>query len=188
MTEKLKSTFMGGLKVITPLVITILLIYWIYIALEKVFRAVLLLFLDKSFYFNGLGFISAVVFTVVLGMLIKVPLISNMIEKLKKQFLRLPGIKTVYGVSSNLMALFTNKGMSKGKIVKLKTPVGDLVGILTQDQLPDGVGKEDEVAVFVSMSYQIGGFTFIVPKDSVEPIDLSAKDGIALTMSAYTSR
>jgi len=187
---KVKSIFFSGLKVLVPFLVTLLLIYWIFIGFERFFRGVLLLFIDSSLYFSGLGWIAAIIFTALLGFLVQIPFVRNASDKFKKQFLKLPVIKTLYRMSSDIMTFLTKKGMKKGKIVKFETPVGSVVGIMTQDHLndlPEGIGGEMEVAVYVPMSYQIGGFTFIVPKDSIEPLDISVQKGIALTMTAYIS-
>jgi uncharacterized membrane protein len=188
--EKIKSVFISGLKAIVPILVTLLLIYWIFIGLEHFFRGLLLLFIDSSLYFNGLGWISALIITLLLGLLVQLSFLRKGADRLTDQFLKLPYINTLYRMSSDVMGFLTKKEMKKGKIVKMKTPVGTVVGIMTQDQLddlPDGIGSKKEVAVYVPMSYQIGGFTFIVPKDSIEPIDISVQKGIALTMTAYIS-
>lgn len=187
---KVKSVFINGLKVLVPILVILLLIYWTYIGFERIFRGVLLLFIDPSFYFNGLGWIAAVVFTILLGLLVQIPFLRKAADRLKDLVIKLPIIKTLYRMSSDIMMFLTKKGMNQGKIVKIETDVGSILGIMTQDQiddLPEGIGGKDEVAVYVPMSYQIGGFTFIVPKDSVEILDISVQKGIALTMTAYIS-
>lgn len=187
---KSKSIFLSGLKVFIPFLVTLLLLYWIFIGCEKIFRNILLLFMNPAFYFTGLGWIAVIIFTALVGLLVQIPLIKKTVDQAKKQFLKLPLIKTLYSMSSDLMMFLTKKGMKQGKVVKLKTPAGDLVGIMTQDHLddlPKGIGKKKEVAVYIPMSYQIGGFTFIVPEESVEPLDISVQKGIALTMTAFIS-
>lgn len=187
---KAKSIFFSGLKILVPFLVTLLLVYWIFIGLEKFFRAILILFINPSLYFSGLGWIVAIIFTALLGLLVQVPFIYKVIDQFKKQFLKLPIIKTLYGMSSDMMTFFTQKEMKQRKVVKFKTPLGNVLGIMTQNQLddlPEGVGSKKEVAVYVPMSYQIGGFTFIVPEDAVEPLDISVQKGIALTMTAYIS-
>lgn len=187
---KVKSIFFSGLKFLTPLVVTLLLIYWTFTGLESLFRGVLLLFMDPSYYFTGLGWIAAAIITVLIGLLVQISFIRKPAELLKEKFVQLPIIKTIYGMSSDIMMFLTKKGMKQGKIVKFETPVGTVLGIMTQenfDELPEGIGQKDEVAVYVPMSYQIGGFTFIVPKDSVESVDISVQKGVALTMTGYIS-
>ncbi|MEC7838589.1 MAG: DUF502 domain-containing protein [Chlamydiota bacterium] len=187
---KIKTIFFNGLKVLVPLLVTVLLIYWTFIGFEKFFKSVLLLFIDPSHYFSGLGWIAAIILTALLGLLVQIPFVLKGADKLKNQLLKLPVIKTLYRMSSDIMTFLTKKEMREGKIVKFKTPIGSVLGIMTQDQLsdlPDGIGDKKEVAVYVPMSYQIGGFTFIVPKDSIEILDISVQKGIALTMTAYIS-
>ena len=43
---------------------------------------------------------------------------------------------------------------------------------------------EDYMAVFIPMSYQIGGVTIMVPKDQVHPIDMSVEQGLRFAATA----
>lgn len=181
---------MGGLIVLLPFVVTLLLIYWFFIGFEKFFSWFLLIFIDPSKYFIGMGWIFALAFTIIFGLIIQIPLVKQAVNKFKDQLLKLPVINTLYTTSSDLMAFITKRGMKEGKIVMMETKLGNVVGIMTQTdfkQLPDGLAEKDEVAVYIPMSYQIGGFTLIVPKSSLKPLDISVQKGIALTMSAFIS-
>ena len=53
---------------------------------------------------------------------------------------------------------------------------GSRVGLVTRSDfsdLPPGIGEEGEIAVYLPMSYQIGGFTVIVPRSAVRKVDIS---------------
>ena len=50
-----------------------------------------------------------------------------------------------------------------------------LMGLMTRDDfsdLPEGIGDDETVAVYLPMSYQLGGFTVMVPKSKVRPVDM----------------
>lgn len=169
---------------------TLLLIYWVFVGLENFFRWALEIFIDPSSYFFGLGWISALLFTMGLGILVQISILKRLEEWITKTSLKLPVIKTLWQMSSDLMMFLTKKGIKQGKMVKVKTPFGNLLGIITQnqlDELPSGIGGSNEVAVYIPMSYQIGGYTVIVSKDAIEAIDISIQQGVALTMTAYIS-
>jgi uncharacterized membrane protein len=62
-----------------------------------------------------------------------------------------------------------------------------LMGFLTRgewDDVPEGIGDDDRVAVFLPMSYQLGGFTTIVPRSAVTPIDMSIEDAMTFCLTA----
>ena len=91
---KSKSIFLSGLKVFIPFLVTLLLLYWIFIGCEKIFRNILLLFMNPAFYFTGLGWIAVIIFTALVGLLVQIPLIKKTVDQAKKQFLKLPLIKS----------------------------------------------------------------------------------------------
>ena len=61
------------------------------------------------------------------------------------------------------------------------------LGILTRDSLadlPEGLAEEDAVAVYMPMSYQIGGYTAFVPRKLVEPVEMSVEDAMRFAVTA----
>ena len=51
-----------------------------------------------------------------------------------------------------------------------------LIGFVTCSDfsnLPAGIGEDGEIAVYLPLSYQIGGYTVIVPRSSVKPVNIS---------------
>ena len=51
-----------------------------------------------------------------------------------------------------------------------------MIGFVTRSDfadLPAGVGGPAEVAVYLPMSYGIGGYTVIVPREAITPIEMS---------------
>lgn len=50
--------------------------------------------------------------------------------------------------------------------------------------LPKGIGQEGEVAVYIPMSYQIGGLTVIIPWSMVEKVDMSIEEGLRFAATA----
>ena len=69
--------------------------------------------------------------------------------------------------------------------------VGDglkLIGFVTRQafrDLPDGIGEEgNTVAVYLPMSYQIGGYTVFLPRSSVKPLDMSVEQVMRFALTA----
>ena len=42
--------------------------------------------------------------------------------------------------------------------------------------MPAGVGREGEVAVYLPMSYQIGGYTVLLPRSYLTPVDMRSEE------------
>ena len=75
------------------------------------------------------------------------------------------------------------------QVVSVKLPGTDwrLLGFVTRaefDDLPAGIGAAGEIAVYLPMSYQVGGYTAIVPRDSARPVEMSREDAMKFILTA----
>jgi len=62
-----------------------------------------------------------------------------------------------------------------------------LIGFVTREDLTDtplGVEDQEPVAVFLPMSYQMGGFTIMVPRSAVRKIDMSVEQAMRFAITA----
>ena len=62
-----------------------------------------------------------------------------------------------------------------------------MLGGLTRNDfsdLPPGVGFEGEVAVYLPMSYQVGGYTVMVPRASINPVQMSREEAMRFVLTA----
>ncbi len=65
-----------------------------------------------------------------------------------------------------------------------------LMGLVTResfDDLPEGIGDDQTVAVYLPMSYQLGGFTIMVPKDKIHPVDMTVDRAMQFLLTAGVS-
>jgi len=97
---------------------------------------------------------------------------------------RLPLVKTVYRAIKDFVDYFSpGEEMKARKVVKVRVPGQPitLIGFITREdfsQLP--FGEPGEVAVYLPLSYQIGGYTLILPADWLEPVDMPFEDAMRL--------
>lgn len=64
----------------------------------------------------------------------------------------------------------------------------DLGGVIRQIDLPLQPAAEQAVAVYLPMSYQIGGYTLYLPASALTPLDISFEDGMRLAITGGVSR
>jgi uncharacterized membrane protein len=65
------------------------------------------------------------------------------------------------------------------------------LGFVTGEHIKDMPGislSDDIVAVYMPMSYQLGGYTLYVPRARVEPVDLSIEDAMRRVLTAGLSK
>lgn len=180
--------FARGLIAITPVAVTIALVVWIFMALEKAF-SVPLKALFGPFYFTGMGVVVALILIFFVGMIINNWVIQKIYSWGEKILKRIPIIKTFYNAISDLLSFFNRKDGQKkmDQVVMLNWGGMRTVGFITRenfDDLPDHMAEGEEVSVYVPFSYQIGGFTFMIPKSELQKIDMSVEEGMRFAITA----
>ncbi len=180
--------FMRGLIAIAPIVITIALIGWLFGFLEDTFRTPIQALIGHKYYFPGLSIIIALVLIFIIGVIINSWIMQKLYTLGEKTLKKIPLVKTLYGSICDIMSFFTVKGGSKHeKVVTVDYQGMRLIGLITRENfngLPSGIGQENEVAVFLPFSYQIGGFTVIMPKSKVTSIDMTIEQGMRFVITA----
>ena len=175
------KTIIRGFLAIAPLAITIILIMWLYNHLEFIFGAPILYFFPQI-YFPGLGIIVAIIILFILGLLLNHWVIQALYDWFERTIKKVPLLKTIYVSVTDLMSFFNaGKDKKQDKVVTVTVSGVKFIGLVTRetfDDLPEGIGGEEDVAVFFPFSYQIGGMTVIVPKSTVQPVDFSVEKGL----------
>lgn len=170
-----------GFLAIAPIAITIILIAWLYRHLEYIFGTPILYFFPEI-YFPGLGIIIAIIILFLLGLILNHWLIQKIYIWFENSLKKIPLLKTIYTSITDLMSFFNAGGKaSKSKVVTVTVAGVKMIGLVTResfDDLPDGIGGEEDITVFLPFSYQIGGFTIVVHKSMVNPVDFSVEKGL----------
>ncbi len=196
----LSRSFSQGLRIIAPLAITIFVVYWLGALLEALLgRWIRLLFPDSISWvsWRGAGVLLSLGVIFFLGFLFYLPPLRTLFNYLERGFERIPVVRTIYGSSRDLIQYFVDTGgphaakrFSKVVLVTLGETSCKVVGLVTQEEpsrLPKGVDQKDHVLVYLPMSYQLGGYTVLVPKNQIEPIPLSVEEALRFTVTAGVS-
>lgn len=188
----LTRTFLTGLIVILPLAITAAVVVWVLGATERLLDGLVQLLIPDRLYFPGLGLIAAIGLVFGAGMLAQSTVFQVLYDVLDDVLTRIPLVKTVYGGVRDFMLFFSKRGRNRfSKVVLLEFPATPyrLVGFVTVEDFKDlKVDTDhDTVAVYLPMSYQIGGYTFLVPKKSCTPLDMSMEEAMRFVLTAGMS-
>jgi uncharacterized membrane protein len=106
----------------------------------------------------------------------------------EKVLLEIPLVRSVYAALRDLMGLFAESKEPSLQVVSLDLP-GNLrvLGFVTRadfSDVPAGIARPDEVAVYLPMSYQIGGYTVFVPKSACTPVRMSREEAMKFILTA----
>lgn len=189
--KRLSALFLKGLIALLPLAVTILVLFWLGSIAEGSLGRGIRWVLPVGWYVPGMGLIAGLALTLLLGLLVSVWGAPQLIRMGEKLIARIPLVKTIYGSVKDLLRFFNKPGdlgtTSKVVVVSLGDTGIRLVGLLTRekfDDLPAGLGGKGDVAVYVPYSYQIGGFTIIVPRTQVEPVNMPLEDAFRFILTA----
>lgn len=193
MKATIRKLFLGGLVAVLPLVLTAYILYWIGSFAEGLFGRLLRTLLSEKHYVPGMGLIVGVVVVFAIGVLIHLWFIRSLFAWGNRLLNRIPLVKTLYGSMRDMMGYFggsDEKAMDQVAMVSLGDGDARVLGVVTRTQfadLPDGIGTDEEVAVYVPLSYAMGGFTIIVPRSKVRPIDMPFQEAMRFAVTAGMS-
>ena len=183
-----KRVFIRGLLTITPIAITIAIIIWLFDTIDDFFSKIFVDLFGPRFYFPGLGLIIAIILIFIIGILMSNWLVKKAHQLFERLMNKMPLVKTIYQSMTDLISFFKKDPNNQASsVVVVKFASCKILGLVSRESfsdLPKGIGVEGEVAVYIPMSYQIGGVTVMVPWSMVEKIDMSLEDGLRFAATA----
>lgn len=186
-------TFLTGLAAILPIAITLALLWWLGATAESLLGGLLQAVLPDVLYFPGLGLIIGLGLIFAIGVLLRAYVVQGLFAWLETGMQRIPVVKTIYGVVRDVMNVVSGdleKQFGEAVLVTLPGTDYRLIGFVTREDfkgLPKNLGTEGTVAVYLPMSYQIGGYTLMLPREHIEALDLSLEDAMRYTLTAGVS-
>jgi uncharacterized membrane protein len=187
--KKISKVFLTGLATILPSALTIYILYWLGSAAETRLGALIKFVIPEEFYWTGMGLLAGVALVFSVGLLMKAYIVRKLVVFGEELLARVPLVKSLYGSIRDLMKFVAgSKDKQLGQVVSVKIAEPDLwvLGFLTNEHVAalDSSLREDFVAVYLPLSYQIGGHTVLVPRSSVRPSAMSAKDAMRFAITA----
>ena len=181
------SILLKGLVTILPIGLTVYFVYWLGITTESLLSKPIKLVLGDSHYFPGLGLITGFVLLFVIGLAVNAFLVRRLLGFGEELLLRVPVVKTVYSAIRDMPRLVTTdkKKGDLDRVVTLDVGPGRLIGFVTQEHANTlGLGGADDlIAVYLPMSYQIGGYTIYVPRSRVTETELTVEQAMRIALT-----
>jgi len=191
--KRLTLYFFRGLLTILPLGLTLYLLYVLLTVSEKIAK-VMIAPIFGNYYFPGIGLILTILLIIILGLFISQPFILRIFGLLEIPFTNLPVVKSIYNSIKSFAEYFSNQNNAENNqavIIKIPNSEIEMVGLLTReslDDLPNEFEKDARVAVYLPMSYMVGGYTFFVPKSWIKPIPMGVEEVMRNSLIAWLSK
>lgn len=188
--RRLHIYFFRGLIGILPVALTVYLLYLFLTWSESLAVSILKPFVD-DFYFPGLGLIIGVLIILAIGVLLSQHSVRLIFQLIERPFTNVPVVKSIYSSVKSFADYFTpSTGQSRQQVVILRHPdlPIEIVGMVTRksfNDLPPGFLPGERVAVYLPMSYMVGGYTVFVPAEWVQPIEMSVEEAMRSSLIAW---
>tara|TARA_Y100000590_G_C15748903_1_gene1023304 strand:- start:43509 stop:44102 length:594 start_codon:yes stop_codon:yes gene_type:complete len=192
--KNISKIFFKGVLGVLPLTLSLYFIYWFFTSMETLFDSYLMKVLPDAVRFPGVGVASGFFVIFGIGLLLSTPFFANIHKLILKPVRNIPLVKSVYSAIEDLMSYFApSDDKTVSKVVKVNLPGQsfELVGLLTQDELDsiEGIAfAPDKVAVFIPMSYALGGYTIFVPRDCLVVTDMKVEQAMKLALTSWMKK
>jgi len=184
--KQIGSILLKGLVTILPIGLTVYFVYWLGITTESLLSKPIKFVVGDN-YWPGMGLVTGFVILFLVGLAVNAFVVRRVLGLGEDLLLRVPVVKTVYSAIRDMTRL-VNTDKKKGdldRVVTLEYGPGRLIGFVTQEHAKTlGIGGGDDlVAVYLPMSYQIGGYTLYVSRSKVHETDLSVEQAMRIVLT-----
>ncbi len=184
-----------GLMTILPVLLTAYLFYWFAVTAETLLGDLLRLVLPANAYWPGMGLVAGLAVAFLIGLLMHAYIVQRIFATGEKLIYHTPIIKSVYRALRDFLDYLSpdkQKEFEQVVSVTLSDNGMKVIGFVTQhdyDKLPQGFREEGSVLVYIPLSYMIGGYAVLVPRSSLQPLEMSMEEAMrfALTAGVTTS-
>jgi uncharacterized membrane protein len=192
MLRKLWNALVRGLVVVLPIALTFWLLWWLGTSIEAVLHRAIVLVVPEQHYRPGMGIVTALVLLIAAGVLVNAFIVRRLLAAWERLMDRIPIVKSVYGAVRDFVRLLPAGGERSELRRVVLGHFGDAVaiGFVTRDDASElglGTATEGTIAVYFPMSYQIGGYTLLLPRDRVEPLDIPIETAMRLVLTGGMS-
>lgn len=187
MFKYISKTLLTGFITLLPMVLTIYLLYWLGISSEKVLGNALRYILPQNSYFPGLGMFAGLMVVFIVGLMMNAYLVRKLFSLGEEVLYRLPLIKSVYRAFRDFFDFFSPNKEGLGQVVSVNLNGMELVGFVTQEdpqRLPPSFRERDSVLVYLPMSYMVGGYTILVPRTDLRPLQMTRDEAMRFVLTA----
>ena len=187
MLRTIGKIFLTGLLTVLPIIVTLYFTVWMLTVLERFFGKQVLFVIPDEWYRTGMGLLMAIAVVFAIGVLMHGYVFRRLFGWMEWVMLEIPLVRSVYSAMRDLLGMFADDKQTAMQVVAVSLPGKvRLLGFVTRSEFQDvpGIAGADEVAVYLPMSYQVGGYTVFVPKSAITPVDMSREEAMKFILTA----
>ncbi len=190
MLKFISRNILTGMVTILPVALTLYLLYWMAVSAESVLGIMIRSIFPEVLDLPGIGLIAALTAAFTVGLLMHTYVVQQLFARAEQILYRMPLINSVYKAIRDFFQYFSpTKKKEFDQVVSVS--IGDtgmkVIGFVTQtvsEKLPKGFREEDNILVYLPLSYMIGGYAVLVPRSAVTPLDMNMEEAMRFTLTA----
>ena len=187
-------TILAGALALMPVVLTLWLVSIITIRTDALMSDVLTPLLPDGAYLPGLGLLMALVLLYVVGLVVNQWAVRATLRWLDDVMGRIPLVKTLYLAIRDFTRFFPSKDGKQGdlkRVVLVPFGLGHAIGFVTSEDasvlgvtdVPRAADDADPiVAVYLPMSYMVGGYTIFLPRSQLHSTSIGVEAAMRLVL------
>jgi uncharacterized membrane protein len=188
-TRALRNTFIAGLVILVPIVLTAKGLWWLFAYVDGLARPIAVRMMGRPI--PGIGFVTTVAIVFLTGLLLSRGPLRRLLLSFEDLLDAVPFVGTVYGTTKKVLAGFgkpeSQSVFQRFVLARLpgRTTPGFLTGTFTlkrRDQT-----TESFCTVYIPTNHLYVGDVVILPAADVIETDLSIEDGVSIILSAGAS-
>ncbi len=188
-----QSKIVDGLIEIAPMLITLIVVFFLIGYADGFVRPFVDRFHfsfigDRSLYFPGIGVVVGIIVSYIIGLFISSRAGAKCMRGLDVVILRIPFVKSVFGVSRQIMSSMTNQ-YNFSRVVFIEWPRENMVamGFVTGRAYSERTGESLAVVYVPTVPNPTSGNMALVLEDHIIETDMSVEDAMKLVFSGGIS-
>ena len=180
----LRRTFLTGIIVTVPLIVTLVTLVWIFQFVDAIATPVSTRLLGRTV--PGLGVLITAAVVLAVGVVATNVIGRRVLARAESWLLQIPVFKTIYAPVKQLVAAFSpgNEAGFKRVVLVDDGRRGLMMGFLTKEfTLDRGQGPEPLVAVYVPTNHLYLGDVVVVPQAMAMYPDVTVEEGIRIFLT-----
>ncbi|RDI43085.1 DUF502 domain-containing protein [Falsibacillus pallidus] len=182
--KSLAKNFLNGVLTVIPIVLVIYVIYKLFVFFDSILGNILRPHFPH--YIPGIGLIATLIIITILGWLSTKLVTGTIIKLIDKLLAKIPLVKTIYSVIKDTVNSFLGDKKSFSKVVTFTFPGTAVksIGFITSENLEQFYSPfENYCAVYIPQTFQVAGFTLLIPKEDLEIIEVKPEEAMKFILS-----
>ncbi|MEI2337693.1 DUF502 domain-containing protein [Priestia megaterium] len=183
------KSFINGLLTIVPIILVIYILVRVFNFLDSILGNVLKPYMKQD-YIPGIGILATLLLITFLGWLSTRFFTGKIINLIDRLLERIPFVKTLYTVIKDTFQSFLGEKKSFSKVALVTMPGTSMkvIGFVTSEEVEEVIHSlKAHVAVYVPQTFQVAGFTFLIPKEEIEWLDIKPEEAMKFVLSGGVS-